>query len=269
MSGKRAKRVVVAALDASPPSLAALEAAADLAALLGAELRGMFVEDADLLRSADLPFARTVTIYGESRPWDREEIQRHIERQAGIARRAIERISAGKRVTWSFSVVRGRVPAELLAAAAGADVVTIGRGGWSFRGRARLGSITRLLVEGSTASILLVEEGHRFGHPLAVLYDGSPESLRALTLAASIVHHIGGDLVILRTPSSAESDQPQSPNLAGSCVHHLTGATALEVCGALRTRRAKGIVIPLSTAFDADEMARLLEILHCPALLVR
>ncbi|MBK7177644.1 MAG: universal stress protein [Chloroflexi bacterium] len=49
---------ILVALDASPHSLAALEAAIDLAERLDAELQGLFVEDINLLRLAQLPFAR-------------------------------------------------------------------------------------------------------------------------------------------------------------------------------------------------------------------
>ena len=53
-------RRILVALDASRHSLAALEAAAELAARLKAELVGLFVEDIDLLRLAGLPFAREI-----------------------------------------------------------------------------------------------------------------------------------------------------------------------------------------------------------------
>jgi nucleotide-binding universal stress UspA family protein len=46
-------RRILVALDASPHSFAALEAAAHLAAHLEAELFGLYVEDENLLRGAD------------------------------------------------------------------------------------------------------------------------------------------------------------------------------------------------------------------------
>ena len=45
-------RRVVVAVDGSPTSLAALEATAELAAVWGAEVVGLFVEDASLLKMA-------------------------------------------------------------------------------------------------------------------------------------------------------------------------------------------------------------------------
>ena len=64
MSGRQneelAIRRILVALDGSYHSLAALEAAAELAASLEAELHGLFVEDVNLLRVAGSPVAREV-----------------------------------------------------------------------------------------------------------------------------------------------------------------------------------------------------------------
>ena len=76
-------RRILVALDASPHSLAALRAAAELAADLDAELVGIFVEDINLLRLSDLPLASEVTIYTTtSRRLNRQEIERQLRSQA-------------------------------------------------------------------------------------------------------------------------------------------------------------------------------------------
>ena len=62
-------RRILVALDASRHSLAALEAASELAEALKAELVGIFVEDVNLLYLAGLPFAREVRyLSGVDRP---------------------------------------------------------------------------------------------------------------------------------------------------------------------------------------------------------
>ena len=53
-------RRILVALDASEASRAAIRSAVDLAARFRAELVGLFVEDVNLLRSAQLPFVRKV-----------------------------------------------------------------------------------------------------------------------------------------------------------------------------------------------------------------
>lgn len=53
-------RRILVALDTSPSSQAALEAAVALAERLNAEVCGLFVEDVDLLRVAESPYAREI-----------------------------------------------------------------------------------------------------------------------------------------------------------------------------------------------------------------
>ena len=59
MSNGSIKRILVA-LDASAANRTALQTAALLASELQAELQALFVEDINLLRLAELPFAREV-----------------------------------------------------------------------------------------------------------------------------------------------------------------------------------------------------------------
>jgi nucleotide-binding universal stress UspA family protein len=177
--------VVLVALDASPQSLAALETAARFASRLNAELRGMYVEDIDLVRTAELPFARAITHSGQSHPLTPETMQRQLNRHADMARNAVEAVGMRRKLVWSFSVVRGTVYREIARAASVAEFVTVGRSGWSFHSGKQLGSVARSLAEGGTTSLLLVgEDGVQ--DPLAVIYDGSPSSDRALALATAL-----------------------------------------------------------------------------------
>ena len=59
---KTASRVqrILLPVDLSRDSLAAVDVAFDLAAALGGEISGLFIEDAELLTAGSLPFAREV-----------------------------------------------------------------------------------------------------------------------------------------------------------------------------------------------------------------
>jgi len=59
-------RRVLVAMDASPHSRAALEAAIELASHFEAELRGLFVEDINMLRAVGLPSGVCVHVPGRS-----------------------------------------------------------------------------------------------------------------------------------------------------------------------------------------------------------
>ncbi len=108
------KRILVA-VDASPSSLVALEAAAELAVSLEAELLGLFIEDINLLRLGEVPFAREVGFStGSIREVDLQGIQRQLRVQASQARRQIVRLARSMGFRWSYRLARGVINRELL-----------------------------------------------------------------------------------------------------------------------------------------------------------
>jgi nucleotide-binding universal stress UspA family protein len=97
---------ILVAVDASPLSLAALEAAAELAASLQAELLGLYIEDINLLRAADSPFAREVGHFsGSIRDLDSQRLQRQLRSQANRVRRRLSQLAERSQIrsTPSFS----------------------------------------------------------------------------------------------------------------------------------------------------------------------
>ncbi|HEY7657337.1 MAG TPA: universal stress protein [Burkholderiales bacterium] len=120
---KRIRRVIVG-LDPLQQSRALLEAAAELAGEMQAELLGLFVENQDLLHFAGLPFAREVGFESATRrALDVGSMERTLRALAKEARQALEAVASPTRVQWSFRVVRGVPAAELLAAAEESDLV--------------------------------------------------------------------------------------------------------------------------------------------------
>jgi hypothetical protein len=108
-------------------SRALLEAAAELAQRMEAELVGLFVESQDLLHFAGLPFARAVGYASATkRRLDVESMERALRTLAGEARDTLAVIAARTPVQWSFRVARGTLSAELLAAAGEADLIIAG-----------------------------------------------------------------------------------------------------------------------------------------------
>jgi nucleotide-binding universal stress UspA family protein len=96
-------RRILVALDASRQSVAALQVAADLASHLEAELVGLFVEDINLLRLAELPFAREVGSYSATRRrLNTRQVERQLKVQAERARRALEAYADRASVRWSL-----------------------------------------------------------------------------------------------------------------------------------------------------------------------
>jgi len=116
----------------------ALDAVAEAAAALEAELLGLFLEDVELLHFAGLPFAREIGASARPRGLDVQTMERWFRSQADEARRALAAAAEGKPVRWSFRVERGSVPAQLRKALADADLVILLGDGESQRRSAAL-----------------------------------------------------------------------------------------------------------------------------------
>jgi nucleotide-binding universal stress UspA family protein len=198
-------RRILVALDASPHSLAALEAAAELAARMEAELVGLFVEDVQLLRLADFPYVRQVRYFSPAgAPLIRAEIESELKAQSEQARRALAEAAQRARIHWSFRTVRGEVTHELLAAAREVDLVAIGRCGWSVGGRLRVGSTAAGVVAGAIPVLVLSERGAPYVQ-LLVYYDGSPSARRRLLAAAQLARGGSMGITVLVATANAES----------------------------------------------------------------
>lgn len=117
-------RRVIVGLDPALRSRVLLEAAAELAEQMEAELIGLFVENQDLLHFAGLPFAREVGFASATRrALDVESMERSLRALAKEAQQTLAAVLGRKPVQWSFRVVRGAPAAELLAAAEESDFV--------------------------------------------------------------------------------------------------------------------------------------------------
>jgi len=117
-------RRIVVGLDADPRGRATLQAAAQLAARMQAELVGLFVEDIDLLHLAGMPFAREVGYPSSAlRPIDVAAMERALRATAQEVQRTLAAIAGRAPLSWSFRIARGAMLSELRAAAAEGDIV--------------------------------------------------------------------------------------------------------------------------------------------------
>jgi nucleotide-binding universal stress UspA family protein len=227
---KKSIRRILVALDASANSRAALEEAVGLAEALHSEIVGLFVEDINLVRLAELPFVREVR-FAETdvRQLEREGLQRKLRARAAVLKHELEEMTGERKVPSTFRVIRGPVDRELLTAALEADLLALGRLGHSVVQRTRLGSTAQTVIARATSAVLLVKTGVEAG-PVIALYDGSMGARRAIYLAAEIAGQVG-DLRVLvwaRDEQTAfEHRQLAVELLKDSAVHvqfqHLSG----------------------------------------------
>ncbi len=179
-------RRILVALDASPHSIAALEMAANLAATMEAEIAGLFVEDVQLLRMADAPSAREIAYPGAAVPASRSSMECKLRARSEQIRSTVAAAADRTKVPWSFRTVRGQVTAALRAAMSQHDMIALGRLGWSFGPRLRIGSTALELVT-SGVPLLLASPGVALDRlRLLVHYDGTAASGKALQVAAKL-----------------------------------------------------------------------------------
>ncbi len=272
-------RSILVALDGSPASLAALDAAIELAASLEAELVGLFVEDINLLRLTELSFVQEVGLFSATSR--RLEI-RHVERQfrslSSRVHRTLARLAEQAGVNWSFRVVRGVITAELLAAAAETDLIILGRKGWFPAGKRRLGSTTRAILAQGVPITLILQPGFHLGLPILVIYDSSDTAQRALAAAAQLGQGQAESLTVLilaAGPEKGEQLQQQATALLdryGVQARYLrqTESTAQRLTRTAQTEGCRLLVLPShGSLMDYEALLTLLGQIDCPVLLVR
>jgi nucleotide-binding universal stress UspA family protein len=267
---------ILVALDASPASLAALDFATELAERHQAELLGIYVEDINLLRSAEIPFTREIGQFsGTSHYIDSRLIERELQAQARHVERLLATIARKANLRWSFRKARGVIHGELLEAAQGTDLIIMGKTGWS--GRRQLGSTARYVAVQSTIQSLILLRKVRPGTPIMVAYDGSTASQKAL-IAAQLISSKDIPLIVLLI-----AENPEQSQVLEAEVNDRTGQYDLQVefrhAADFEGERISQmamingcdvVVMPVeSQSFDTDALIDILNEADCAVLLVR
>ncbi len=278
-------RRILMALDSTSDNLATVKSVVALAARLGAELRGVFVEDMDLLAMAG----------SESGEDDAGRVRRALRVQAGLSRQALEKEARRSAVAMSFEVRRGRIAAEVLASSVEADLTVIGwsSGGFAVRAagfRGRPGSVARTVAEGATGSVLLLRQGFDQGFdsdgPVLVPYDDSIAARRALAVAPAVAEEREREIEVLLLNRRAELTDAWKPRIREilavrgrrpkfvripASTPGPGGRSGIEqLCWTARTRRARLVVLGSGlTLLRGAAARRLLEGIDNSVLLVR
>lgn len=260
------KRIVVT-LGTGESNRSVLEAAVQLAATLGAELEGIFIEDSDLMRLADLPFTREV------RPWPSpveslsvERLQRELRAMARQAEHMLEQTVAETGVSWSFRVWRGSATSESLARTFEADVLSLGRTSSRVHHKARMHPLSRRKsVRYSVSSI-------------NVLFTDSEQGARALVAACQLAKHLNVQLIVLLAENNAEQirglEKAATEIIESNSMNaQFTVLSDADVSSLVRTVNAKDNTVLIAEAshplLQNENIDQCLETLSSPLLLVR
>ncbi len=278
-SSSEIRRILVA-VDASPRSLARIETAAELAANLQAELIGIFVEEANLLRMAELPFAREISMFSPIvRRIELERLQWELRAQADRMRRALASAADSRKVPWTFSQVRGSVAAEVLAAASKADLIIVGKMTWAPAGARRLGSEVQMILRQGRGLTLVIHERTSWSLlPITVVFDGSDLSQKALHIAARLVQIHGGRLNVLILASGRETAREKQAKVAEELSERklaaefrlLINPTLNTVAWLVQNLGSNPLVLPCSeNLLQGEELCSLIRDVDNPVFLVR
>jgi nucleotide-binding universal stress UspA family protein len=276
-------RRILVAVDASPHSQAALEAAVELASRFQAELVVLFVEDINIVKIAQLPFVHEVGQY--SARDSHMEVAR-IEQSLRSRSRRIEALFhslvARKSVRGTFRVTRGIVGSEIRRAAQEADILMVGRAGWSQIWARRLGSTARAACRSDAPGVTAVlVEGKQISSPIVAVYDGSAVGDRALALAATLVERLDGLLRLILLARDAE-ELPKLQSLVGTRLASFDIAPRLfpvvegrsapssRLAAAIRLQEGRTLILPGRTSIcEDDALLDLIEDIDVPVLVVR
>ena len=162
---------------------------------------------------------------------------------------------------------------EIVAAAEEADVVSLGRLGWSVRHQRLLGSTARELFQRRRIT-LFSHRRVRFRGPIVVLYESSEAGREAFALARRLAVGIHGPLQVLLVGENRDELRREAAGGVDEWETDLwiedLGALDPEPVARAVCRRAAGVVIvPLGRRTLGEEhVQRLLEEVMCPVLVV-
>lgn len=187
----RAVQRVVLALEDAPGAQSAVDAAVQLACALDASLTALFLENADLMRAAELPFLReTGAVSGIVRPMASTTLVRTLRAHAERARTAVAAAAEASGLAWQFEVVRGRRLDAVYAARGALDLLVLAQAaGYPFP---ELYGAARTLARPDTE------------RPVAVAVRDVPSAGRALHAAHAAALACEAPLLILLCGHGAE-----------------------------------------------------------------
>jgi CBS-domain-containing membrane protein/nucleotide-binding universal stress UspA family protein len=159
---------------------------------------------------------RLVSVIEEPPPYASVQRQERAEREGaeayyeGVHREALARLRR-RGIIAEARIATGNESAGLVAAAAAfdADLIAIGHAGHSGVWGTGLGATATRVVQTARTSVLVAQRGAVDLDRVLVAYDGSPDAVRAVELAAAIVRRASGGIVIAAPANLVDAGDPR------------------------------------------------------------
>lgn len=213
---------IVVAFDPVCGSPGLLDAAAELAGLLGAELEAMLLDDPDITRLSTLPFGRMIELSsGKTGAFDVSALRAARAGRAARSKAVLRQLSQLHRCVYSVQDLPGGVLADIEESSS-AELIVVAAFHGKFGGMRNVDDEAVRLAIQSLRSVLLVAQLPVSTQNILVVADDSPAGERASNLARAIA---------ARNHGSVRKIQPDPSNGHGLALKILGLQPTLVVLG--------------------------------------
>ena len=267
------KSRVIVAVGSAFPDPSTLAAAAQLAHAVDGTLAALFVEDIDLLRLAELPFAFEIgATLPTPRPLATRDVERAFRAQADEIRRALAEIAHAHRLDLTFDIVRGRPARVLFEASVAHDIIVFASAAARTRSHSPLASVLRNALRATAPGARLWH-----GRTVAAVLQTGPAMRRVLAAAHRLARTNAAELRLF-----VAADSAQDTALADVVNTWLVEQGATARIALLQDRAPERVAALLTRAGahallwsgDGDpetaaQVEPLLAVINCPLIVVR
>ena len=198
---------ILAAVDGSPASQAALRQASIWAGLLDARLTALFVIDEQrfVFYPAASSFEGGVVLPVPLPDDKRAEVEAKVKEEEREIRAEFAAATSARKAQSEFRAERGDVNAILVREARASDLVVMGkRGRFDAPGSRQAGPTTETLIHEALRPVLVVPEGARTEGGLLIAFDNSKGVQRILPAALALAAKVRSGAMVLTVDDKAE-----------------------------------------------------------------
>ncbi len=275
---QRFQRVLVV-IDSGTQTQTELDALAELAHRLQAELQGLFIEDANMMRLSEYTETTAYRLVSSSLyATDQGMLARAVRAQASRSRRLVESVTRRRQVRSSFQVRQGELVAELLAAVQAGDLIVLTKTFGHLPAVLDSHVFMRAFSESAASAVLLFNPSSKLTGAITVVYDGSAAADTALAVASDIAVLDGHQIDVVMQSSrldqieSWQSDIHQRLATQGvdSSFLHFPHVRIDQLCAHSRRPQAGLIVLGVDQPLLKDKaINQLIDRIDCSVMLVR
>ena len=270
---------ILVAVDASAVNRSILQAATTLATNLDAKLNALFIEDINLFRLAELPFAREI-VYGSAtgRGMNLADMERSVHTQKNRLRKLVEVMAQQNQINIAFDVQRGDIVSAICDASKQTDLLIIGKNTQLFKQSMKIGTVAQTILTSTHCNLMVLQHGAIIERPVVVVFDGSDASLYAVSRASRLARQ-DHNLLIVLFPATDDNRYQKlykqlTKKLSDSMLQlypvRLSINTAAQMLQAIKQYHGRILLLRIGGSFLTDDQAQeLIKQADFPVILLR